>query len=104
MKGSELEGLEYEPLFDYFSSRRKDGCFKVLAGDFVTSDSGTGIVHIAPGFGEDDYKLSLKKGIITPDTPPVPINENGYFTSEVKDYEGQYFKGCRQAHQTESKG
>ena len=92
MKGSELEGLEYEPLFDYFATRRKDGCFKVLLGDFVTSDTGTGIVHIAPGFGEDDYKLSVKKGIIHPDSPALPINENGFFTSEVKDYEGKYFK------------
>lgn len=58
----------------------------------MTNSKGTGIVHIAPGFGEDDYKLSVKSGIITPDTPPVPIDENGRFTDEVKDYSGLYFK------------
>ena len=74
MKGSELENLEYEPLFDYFADRRKDGCFKVLCADFVTTGKGTGIVHIAPGFGDDDYKISVKRGIISPDNPPVPVD------------------------------
>jgi isoleucyl-tRNA synthetase len=43
--GSELVGLEYVALFEYFADRRKDGCFRVLSGDFVTADAGTGIVH-----------------------------------------------------------
>jgi len=66
-KGSELVGIEYEPLFDYFLERAKDGCFKVLSGPFVSKDAGTGIVHLAPGFGEDDYKVCVKNGIIRPE-------------------------------------
>jgi isoleucyl-tRNA synthetase len=92
IKGIDLEGTEYEPLFDFFKERRADGCFRVLAGDFVTSESGTGIVHCAPGFGHDDYKLCCEKKIIRPDNPVLPINENGKFTNEVGKYEGLYFK------------
>jgi isoleucyl-tRNA synthetase len=66
-KGSELVDLEYEPLFDYFLERKKDGCFKVLLGTFITKDAGTGVVHIAPGFGDDDYRLCVKSGIIRPE-------------------------------------
>lgn len=54
--------------------------------------SGTGIVHCAPGFGEDDYKVSLANGIIKADNPPVPVDDNGFFTSEVTDYVGVYVK------------
>lgn len=64
-KGETLVGLEYKPLFDYFLERRNQGCFKVIAGDFVTSSDGTGIVHMAPGFGEDDYKACLRAGIVS---------------------------------------
>ncbi len=56
-KGKTLEGIEYEPLYKYFYDRKKDGCFKVVCAEYVTSDTGTGIVHCAPGFGEDDYKV-----------------------------------------------
>lgn len=87
-----MEGTEYEPLFDFFKERRADGCFRVLAGEFVTADSGTGIVHCAPGFGHDDYKLCCEKKIIRPDNPVLPVNENGVFTKEVGKYEGLYFK------------
>lgn len=51
-------------MFEYFADRRKDGCFRVIGADFVTSDTGTGIVHCAPGFGEDDYKACVKNGLI----------------------------------------
>lgn len=54
-KGSELKGTEYIPLFEYFTHLKDQGCFKVLAAPFVTNDTGTGIVHCAPGFGEEDY-------------------------------------------------
>ncbi len=49
-------------------------------------------MHCAPGFGEDDYKLCVEKKIITPDSPPVPLDENGRFTKEVPAYEGLYVK------------
>lgn len=51
------------------------GCFKVLLGDFVTSDAGTGIVHMSPAYGDDDYKLCLKNGIIDPKDPCVSVDE-----------------------------
>jgi len=89
-KGKTLEGIEYVPLFEYFLNRKQDGCFKVCCGDFVTSDTGTGVVHCAPGFGEDDFKVCLKYKVIRPDNPPVPLDDNGNFTSQIPDYEGKY--------------
>jgi isoleucyl-tRNA synthetase len=50
-KGKDLEGKSYIPMFDFFAERKTNGCFKVQVADFVTDDSGTGIVHCAPGFG-----------------------------------------------------
>ena len=84
--------IEYVPLFEYFLDRKQDGCFKVIAGDFVTDDAGTGVVHCAPGFGVEDYKVCLKNGLIRPDNPPVPLDENGRFTDQIPDYKGVYVK------------
>ena len=94
IKGADLAGIEYVPLFDFFADRAKDGCFRVQTGSFVTDSDGTGIVHCAPGFGEDDYKLCVEKKIISPDSPPVPLDENGIFTKEVPAYEGLYVKAA----------
>ncbi|CAD8161022.1 unnamed protein product [Paramecium pentaurelia] len=91
-KGSELVGTEYVPLFNYFPERREQGCYRVLAANFVTSDDGTGIVHCAPGFGDDDYKTCLKAGIITPSDPLVPIDSSGRFLESVKDFSGMQVK------------
>jgi len=83
MKGSELVGRRYTPLFPYFADT--ENAFRVLAADFVATEDGTGVVHIAPGFGEDDQRLSEANGI-----PVVaPVDERGRFTSEVPDYEGR---------------
>lgn len=79
-KGSELQGIEYVPLFDFFIDRQKDGCFRAVAANFVTDSDGTGIVHCAPGFGEDDYKICVQKKLISPDNPPVPLDDNGRYT------------------------
>ncbi|MCL2294824.1 MAG: isoleucine--tRNA ligase [Spirochaetes bacterium] len=87
-KGRELVGLSYEPLFPYFASEEKNGAFKVFAGDFVTTDNGTGTVHIAPGFGEDDYN-TLKNTKIT---TVCPIDDECKFTAEVSDYKGKFVK------------
>ena len=55
-KGKTLAGIEYEPLFDYYHKKMQPkGCFRILLGEYVTSDSGTGIVHTAPAFGPEDY-------------------------------------------------
>lgn len=91
-KGSELVGLEYQPLFNYFDSFRSTGCFRVLAGDFVSSDSGTGVVHCAPAFGAEDFEVCTQAKIVRPDNIPCPLDANGRFTDQVKDFKGQYIK------------
>ncbi len=84
----ELIGLRYEPLFDDFSSLAEEGAFKVVQADFVSTEDGTGIVHIAPGFGEDDYQLGLRENL-----PVVcPIDADCRFTDEVSDFEGEFVK------------
>jgi isoleucyl-tRNA synthetase len=91
--GSTLVGLEYEPLFDYFISWKARGAFRVYAADFVSNTDGTGIVHCAPGFGEEDYKLCLSVGVIDKGSDIVcPVDDNGCFTSEVTDWAGVYVK------------
>ena len=81
-------GMTYDPLFSDFESLRDEGAFRVVSADFVTTEDGTGIVHIAPGFGEDDYRLGQANGI-----PVVcPIDEDCAFTDEVRDYEGTFVK------------
>ena len=92
IKGKDLEGTEYEPLFDFFINRREDGCFRVQCANFVTDSDGTGVVHCAPGFGEDDYRMCVEKKVIHPDSPPVPVDENGRFTKEISTFEGLYVK------------
>lgn len=86
--GVELQGLHYTPLFPYFSDVTTG--FRVLCDDYVTEDSGTGIVHQAPYFGEDDYRVCLSNGVINKDTGPVicPIDARCHFTSEVTDFAG----------------
>lgn len=83
IKGHDLVGRSYEPLFLYFKNTKN--AFKVLAGDFVGTEDGTGIVHCAPGFGEEDQKICEANGIRI----VVPVDQSGKFTNEVKDYEGQ---------------
>jgi isoleucyl-tRNA synthetase len=57
MKGSELVGKTYEPLFPYFKDQKELGAFQVISDDYVTTSDGTGIVHAAPAFGEDDNRV-----------------------------------------------
>ncbi len=88
LKGSELVGEKYEPLFPYFADKAGEGAFRVCAADFVSTGDGAGIVHIAPGFGEDDAALGAKEGI-----PAVcPIDAECCFTDEVSDYAGRKVK------------
>ncbi|KAL1920450.1 uncharacterized protein VTP21DRAFT_827 [Calcarisporiella thermophila] len=92
-KGKDMEGWEYQPLFDYYYEQFKGKGFKVLNDAYVTDDSGTGIVHQAPAFGEDDFRVCLKNGVIEADGfIPCPVNESGLFTAEVTDFKGQYVK------------
>ncbi|MGP1594876.1 MAG: isoleucine--tRNA ligase [Treponema sp.] len=99
-KGSELAGLCYEPLFPYFASLtvQQDGssdnagrgAFQTLLGDFVSTEDGTGIVHTAPGFGEEDSTLFKGSGV-----PMVcPVDAECKFTDEVPDYHGIFVKNA----------
>jgi isoleucyl-tRNA synthetase len=89
LKGRDLVGRSYEPLFDYFSDESQRGAFVVVMDDYVTTDSGTGIVHQAPAFGEDDNRICRAAGI---EAFVVPVTANGRFTDEVTDFSGQYVK------------
>jgi len=89
MKGSDLTGRSYEPLFPYFRDLEQQGAFQILSDDYVTTESGTGIVHQAPAFGEDDFRIFKEAGI---DLLVCPIDMQGCFTDEVTDFAGQYVK------------
>jgi isoleucyl-tRNA synthetase len=82
VKGSELVGRSYEPLFDFLADTPR--AFRVLGGDFVSTEDGTGAVHMAPAFGEDDQNLCLAAGIPT----VVTVDERARFTSLVPPYQG----------------
>ncbi|GMG33619.1 unnamed protein product [Ambrosiozyma monospora] len=98
VKGSELVGMKYKPLFDYFYEEFKDTAFKIISADYVTADSGTGIVHQAPSFGEADYDAVLAAGVITKSSsPPNPVDDDGKFTDEVTDFKGMYVKDADKA-------
>lgn len=92
--GRKLEGLKYEPLFDYFDEyAKKMNAHRVLCDSYVTEDSGTGIVHQAPYFGEDDYRVCLANGVIQRDSEIVcPVDESGRFLEPVHDFVGQFVK------------
>jgi isoleucyl-tRNA synthetase len=89
VKGRELVGRRYEPLFPYFREAGEQGAFVVVMDDYVTTESGTGLVHQAPAFGEDDYRIARAAGI---DALVCPVTVNGEFTDEVTDFAGQYVK------------
>ncbi|HWG72849.1 MAG TPA: isoleucine--tRNA ligase [Acidimicrobiales bacterium] len=80
--GADLVGRRYRPLFAYFADA--PNAFRVLAGDFVSTDEGTGAVHMAPGFGEDDQLICAANGIDV----ICPVDDRTRFTAEVPDFEG----------------
>ncbi|MGA1437595.1 MAG: isoleucine--tRNA ligase, partial [Ilumatobacteraceae bacterium] len=84
LKGSELAGRRYSPLFNYFAD--VEHAFQVLSADFVSTEDGTGIVHMAPGFGEEDQNACNAAGIET----VCPMDEHGRYTAEVSDWVGQH--------------
>lgn len=81
VKGAELAGALYTPLFPFFTARKNSGAFKVLTADFVTDTDGTGVVHIAPGFGEDDFNLCKEAGIEL----VCPVDNAGKFIEPIYD-------------------
>jgi isoleucyl-tRNA synthetase len=91
MKGRDLTGLEYERLFDYHPVEAK--AFFVIEAGFVTTDDGTGIVHMAPAYGDDDYRAGRKHGL-----PTIhPVNRTGAFGPEVTDFAGMFVKDADSA-------
>lgn len=93
IKGKEMLGWKYTPLFNYYYEEFKDYGFKVLNAEYVTADSGVGIVHQAPAFGEDDYNVAMDAGVISEKRPPPdPINDTGHFTDKVPEFAGMHVK------------
>jgi isoleucyl-tRNA synthetase len=86
--GAQLLGTHYLPPFPYFMDPEEGraNAFQVLPGDFVTTDDGTGIVHMAPAYGEDDMATTDKVGIV----PVTPVDSKGRFDATVPDYRGQH--------------
>ncbi len=82
-KGTDLLGTRYVPPFPYFVGH--ENAHRVLAADYVTTEDGTGIVHIAPAYGEEDKAVTDAAGI----TPVTPVDSKGRFDAQVPDYEGQ---------------
>ncbi|BFT94310.1 MAG: isoleucine--tRNA ligase [Minisyncoccus archaeiphilus] len=93
LKGSDLIGKKYLPMFDYFKGVNSEGvsfdnAYQVLAGDFVTDEDGTGIVHINPMHGEDDFQISKEHGL-----PFIHlVDESGSFIDAVTDFPGLFVK------------
>lgn len=89
IKGSELVGKTYEPIYPFATrSIARDQAWRVLPGAFVTTEDGTGIVHMAPAFGADDFDICMREGI------PMynPIDRDGCFNHTIEPYEGMWFK------------
>jgi isoleucyl-tRNA synthetase len=93
VRGADLVGRRYVPLLPFFADRAGSGAFRVIAGDFITTDTGTGIVHIAPAFGEDDFQACREAGIELVD----PTDDDGRFTAAVPPYQGQQVKDADRA-------
>jgi isoleucyl-tRNA synthetase len=83
ISGSKLVGTKYKPLFDYYKGNGR--VHEVIQGDYVSVDDGTGIVHIAPAFGEEDYNVAKTAGIDF----FMPVDDLGLFTIDVPDYAGK---------------
>ncbi len=91
--GRELEGVRYAPPFDFIpSSEWGEKAHSVLLGDFVTADDGTGIVHTAIAFGEDDYRLGTEAGL----TVVNPVRLDGTYDERITGYEGRFVKDADQ--------
>jgi isoleucyl-tRNA synthetase len=80
--GHQMVGKQYEPLLPYFENLASEGAFRILVGEFVSTEDGTGIVHIAPAFGEDDFLIGKQFGV-----PLInPVDDMGRFTEDIVDF------------------
>jgi len=95
--GRDLVNSEYYPLFPYFE--HNINAFKILSDTYVTDTAGTGIVHNAPAFGEDDHRVCIAAGILTALEVEqyCPVDPNGRFTEEIPDFVGQHVKEADKA-------
>jgi isoleucyl-tRNA synthetase len=91
VKGKDLEGKKYTPLFDFFQARYPTA-YRIVVDTYVTDDSGTGIVHQAPAFGEDDFRVCVREGITTAKDVPCPVDDSGRFMDPVTEWKGQHVK------------
>ncbi|PIR80782.1 isoleucine--tRNA ligase [Candidatus Kuenenbacteria bacterium CG10_big_fil_rev_8_21_14_0_10_39_14] len=102
LKGKDLKGQSYQPLFDYFNKpgiKNIANAFKIYTADFVTIEDGTGVVHVAPAFGEDDMNLGNEKNL-----PFIQhVKMDGRFTPEVKDFAGLEVKPKEDTQATDKK-
>lgn len=89
-KGSDLVKKTYTPLFSYFEKLKTEGAFQILSDGYVTTDAGTGIVHIAPAFGEDDNRVMKEAGM--GEVFVLPVDDNGRFDTQVTDFSGLHVK------------
>lgn len=100
IKTKELIGQHYEPLFTYFVQDYKEqNAFRVVEANFVTTEDGTGIVHIAPGFGTDDYELGKREGVDV----LSHVTMDGHFVDAVTDFAGQEVKPMDDPTKTDKK-
>ncbi len=102
VKAKDLVGKKYKPLFDYFVNKNlanKENLYTIQTADFVTVEDGTGIVHIAPGFGEDDLNLGKEKNLPT----ILHVTPEGRFTAEVRDFAGELVKPKENPQATDKK-
>jgi len=92
--GKDLVGKRYKPVFDFFvDTPGSEEYFRVLSDNYVTDDAGTGVVHQAPAFGEDDYRVCLAHNVIVKGGDlPCPVDSNGMFTDEVPPVKGVHVK------------
>ncbi|KAJ2492229.1 isoleucine--tRNA ligase, partial [Coemansia sp. RSA 2052] len=93
IKAEDLVGLEYEPMFDFYESQLKETAWRVISDPYVTSTTGTGVVHNAPAYGEDDYRVCLQHKIFAPGGfIPTPVKEDGTLDGSVGQFSGMYVK------------
>ncbi len=91
MKGDALKGWTYEPLFPYFAEYSKEGAFRVLNDDYVSTGDGVGLVHQAPAYGEDDFRVCKEAGI---NVIVDPLDASCNFTDKIPEYAGRFCKDC----------
>ena len=89
--GDALKGTRYEPIFPYYAGKAAEGAFRVLNDGYVTTDDGTGLVHIAPAYGEDDFRVCQEAGM---KAIVDPLDAACAFTDEIPEYKGRFCKDC----------